>query len=113
MKIPSRFAGVLAAATILTSVMVSAHADPDPALDFSPTPGLACGAGDLPESTQGRVPLADFNSGRAAQGYTCNASMVSHVGSDDGSTGGQGGYRVYRYTDRNEHVCAFYDTTLL
>lgn len=83
-----------------------------PALDFSPTPGVACASGD-PETIQGRVPLADVQSGRAAKGYTCNASEVSHVGSEDGGNGASGGYRVHRYADSSGHVCAFYDTTLL
>jgi hypothetical protein len=86
----------------------------DPATDFSPTPGIACGAEDHPEETQGRVPLSDFSNGRAAQGYTCNSSKVSQVGSDAApNAGAAGGYRVYRYTDGGGHICAFYDTTLL
>ena len=92
--------------------MMGAHAV-DPANDFSPTPGLTCGTGDLPEATQGRVPHTDFESGRAAQGYTCNASKVAQVGSQDQGTGGVGGYRVFRYVDSQSQVCAFYDTTLL
>lgn len=108
---------VLGLATGIAMVLAlgNAGADPvDPALDFSATPGRACGPGDLPETTQGRVPLADFTSGRAALGYTCNASEVSHIGGDDGpNAGSQGGYRVYRYVDPAGHVCAFYDTTLL
>jgi len=55
---------------------------------------------------QGRVPAADYTSGRAALGYTCNTSERAHIGDS-------GGYRVYRYTDAHGHVCAFYDTTLL
>jgi hypothetical protein len=115
----SRIVCMLAAGAILISsgIAVGATSGPSgpsgPAEDFSPTPGLPCAAGDRPESIQGRVPLADFNSGRAAQGYTCNASQLSHVGSADGSTGGQGGFRVFRYTDNAGNVCAFYDTTLL
>ncbi|HEX9775111.1 MAG TPA: hypothetical protein VGB83_05990 [Actinomycetota bacterium] len=104
---------IVAAATLVTAG--TAAADPtDPALDFSATPGRSCGANDLPETTQGRVPLADFDSGRAALGYTCNASEVSHIGGDDGpNAGSQGGYRVHRYVDSTGQVCAFYDTTLL
>jgi hypothetical protein len=92
--------------------MVGARAI-DPADDFSATPGLACGAGDLPEATQGRVPHTDFESGRAAQGDTCNASQVSQVGNQDLGTGGAGGYRVFRYVDNQNQTCAFFDTTLL
>jgi len=70
------------------------------------TPGVPCDRGSLPEHTQGRVPLADVNSGRAARGYTCNTRQVGHFGST-------GGYRVERYVDRAGHQCAYYDATLL
>lgn len=112
LKSPSRLFCVVAAVASLFSAGL-AVAEVDPALDFRPTPGVACSPGDLPETTQGRVPLADFQSGRADLGYTCNASEVSHVGSQDGGTGGGGGFRVYRYVDAGGRVCAFYDTTLL
>jgi hypothetical protein len=71
------------------------------------TPRAHCGPGSLPETgRQGRVPLADYNSGRAAKGYTCNARQVSHIGST-------GGFKTFRYVDRTGRVCAFYDGTLL
>jgi hypothetical protein len=62
----------------------------------------------MPETTQGRAPLADYTSGRAAKGYYCNARMVSHF--FDGSVGG---YRVERYVDKAGHECAYWDSTLL
>lgn len=71
-----------------------------------PTPGVPCDKGSLPESTQGRVPLAEVTSGRAAKGYTCNARQVGHFGLT-------GGYRVARYIDKAGHECGYYDTTLL
>jgi hypothetical protein len=71
-----------------------------------PTPDAKCGPTDTPETTQGRTPLADFSDGRSNIGYTCNASQVSH-------TGTSGGYRNYRYTDSQGHVCGYYDSTLL
>ncbi len=72
-----------------------------------PTPQEACGPGSRPETdVQGRVPAADYASGRAAQGYTCNAEQV-------GQHGTAGGYKVHRYTDRAGRSCAFYDSTLL
>jgi hypothetical protein len=71
-----------------------------------PTPDIACDRGSLPESVQGKAPKADFDSGRAAKGYTCNARQVSH-------SGNTGGYRVERYVDRAGHECAFWDSTLL
>ena len=71
-----------------------------------PTPQAACAPGALRESMQGRVSLAEVQSGRAAKGYRCNAVQLSHHGED-------GGYHVFRYQDRAGHTCAYYDTTLL
>ena len=71
-----------------------------------PTPDIACDKGSMPESSQGRVPAADYTSGRAAKGYYCNAREISNVGIT-------GGYRVERYVDKAGHACAFYDSTLL
>jgi len=72
----------------------------------SATPKAHCGPGALPEKTQGRVPLADYDSGRAAKGYLCNTAEVSHIGNT-------GGFKTFRYVDKHQHVCAFYDGTLL
>ena len=72
---------------------------------FPPTPGVACDAGSLPETTQGRVPLADVTSGRAAKGYTCNTRQLGQFGS-------VGGFQVTRYVDKTGQECAYYDTTL-
>lgn len=73
---------------------------------FGVTPQAPCVEGSLPEAVQGRVPLADYDNGRAAQGYTCNATQVGHDGNS-------GGFRVHRYVDAAGHECAYYDTTLL
>jgi hypothetical protein len=72
------------------------------------TPKARCqGPDDRPETArQGRVPLADYASGRATRGYQCNAVQVAHQGS-------AGGFKVLRYTDRQGRTCAFYDSTLL
>ena len=71
------------------------------------TPRATCGPGSMPETgRQGRVSSADFASGRAAKGFTCNAVQVSH-------TGTSGGFRTWRYADATGHVCAFYDSTTL
>ncbi|MDQ1705780.1 MAG: hypothetical protein QOF18_2146, partial [Frankiaceae bacterium] len=71
------------------------------------TPRAHCGPGSLPETgRQGRVPLADYTSGRAAKGYTCNATQIGHIGST-------GGFKTFRYVDTAGRVCAFYDGTLL
>src|SRR3954468_9147231 len=76
-------------------------------LHLAHTPQAKCGPGSRPETSwQGRVPAKDFTSGRAAKGYTCNTTEVSHYGNS-------GGYRVARYVDTHGHVCAFYDSTLL
>jgi hypothetical protein len=73
----------------------------------APTPQAACGPGARPETDiQGRVPQADYDSGRVARGYRCNTEPVSHQGRT-------GGYKVLRYTDSRGNTCAFYDSTLL
>lgn len=110
-----RAVGVAATATMLVAAVsaIGAHAVIDPATDFSATPGVPCVDNSLAETTQGRTPLADYQSGRAKDGYMCNASQVSHLGEITGINGSVGGYRVYRYTDATGKVCGFYDTTLL
>ena len=74
--------------------------------DSGPTPGTACDKGSMPEKVQGKVPAADYESGRADKGYSCNARLVSHFGES-------GGYRVERYVDNAGHECAYWDSTLL
>jgi hypothetical protein len=69
-------------------------------------PDIPCDKGSLPETEQGRAPAADYNDGRAAKGYTCNAKQIFHYGNF-------GGYRVERYVDAHQHECAFWDSTLL
>ena len=71
-----------------------------------PTKGIPCDEGSEPEKTQGKVPAADYESGRAEKGYFCNARVVSHFGSS-------GGYRVERYVDEAGNECAYWDSTLL
>jgi hypothetical protein len=67
----------------------------------------SCGPGALKEtSIDGRVPSADYSSGRYKQGYQCNTTQVAHQGAT-------GGFKVERYVDAKGHVCAFYDSTLL
>lgn len=71
------------------------------------TPRARCGPGSLPEGgRQGRVPAADYVSGRADKGYFCNTRTVGHHGET-------GGFQVHRYTDVTGRTCAFYDSTLL
>ena len=77
------------------------------ALVDRPVPQAACDRGSRPETDiQGRVPTADYDSGRAAQGYTCNTRLV-------GRHGRTGGFKVLRYTDDAGRTCAYYDSTLL
>ena len=80
---------------------------------LKPTPQGRCGPGSRPETDiQGRVPLADHMSGRAAEGYTCNTRLVgSYV--KPTVQGTVGGFKVERYRDKSGHDCAYYDTTLL
>jgi hypothetical protein len=71
-----------------------------------PTRDISCDKGSMPEKVQGKAPKADYDSGRAAKGYYCNAREISHYGKS-------GGYRVERYADNSGHECAFWDSTLL
>ncbi len=76
-------------------------------VDAGPTPRATCGPGSHPETgMQGRVSAEDAASGRAAEGYTCNAELVSHFGES-------GGYKVERYVDATGRECAYLDSTLL
>src|SRR5690349_17721684 len=94
--------GLAAGAVALVLPDGTSTAVSEPALRA--TPQAPCDASSRPEtSTQGRVPAADYSSGRAAKGYTCNATQVSHHG-------GAGGFKVFRYVDRAGHVCGYYDS---
>ncbi|MCW2681331.1 MAG: hypothetical protein JWM62_2732, partial [Frankiales bacterium] len=68
-------------------------------LPAAATPRAAsCSPGDKPETgMQGRIPPADIASGRAAEGYTCNATEVGHFPS-------LAGWRVEKYGE-----CAYYN----
>ncbi len=59
---------------------------------------------DARDGVQGRVPASDYDSGRAAKGYRCNARQVGHQGRT-------GGFKVHRHVDRQGHQCAYYDST--
>lgn len=77
------------------------------------TPRAACGPGSRPETgLQGRVSQEDHDSGRAAEGFTCNTELVgSYIVPN--AIGTVGGFKVERYVDKAGHECAYYDTTLL
>src|SRR5690242_10014803 len=95
----------LAAVTLSGGLSAAAHSAPDP--NLIPTKDIACDKASLPEKVQGEAPAADYKDGRAAKGYTCNATQISHYGA------AIGGYRVERYVDKQQHECAFFDSTLL
>jgi hypothetical protein len=84
---------------------------PEPPL--APTPRASCGPGSRPETgIQGRVSPEDHKSGRAAEGFTCNAELVGQY-SHPSANGTVGGFKVERYVDGAGHECAYYDTTLM
>ncbi|MCU1603078.1 MAG: hypothetical protein JWO22_3787, partial [Frankiales bacterium] len=93
---------LIAALAVSTVTSGNAHAAGGPPT----TPRASCGAGSLPEKTQGRAPTSDVASGRFAKGYVCNLQEISHYGAS-------GGYRVERYVDKAGHECAYWDSTLL
>ncbi|MEK6805041.1 MAG: hypothetical protein AABY95_00135 [Pseudomonadota bacterium] len=76
-------------------------------------PKAVCGPGSRPETgMQGRVSVEDHDSGRAAQGFTCNTEMVGSYLVEN-AVGTVGGFKVERYTDKDGHDCAYYDSTLM
>ena len=77
------------------------------------TTKAVCGPGSRPETgIQGRVSQADHDSGRAAQGYTCNTELVGSY-TIPNAVGTVAGFKVERYVDAAGHDCAYYDTTLV
>jgi hypothetical protein len=100
-----RLVAVLLASLLAVWAFSSASADPEP--ERQPVPRAECGPGARPETgIQGRVPKADFESGRYRDGYLCNTAELAHEGSS-------GGFKTLRYTDAQGHTCAFYDSTAL
>jgi hypothetical protein len=76
-----------------------------PGPELEPVPRARCGGDSHPLSgVQGRVTAADMNSSGADTGWNCNLSEVGHYLTP-------GGFRVWRYTDRQDHTCAYYDTS--
>lgn len=71
-----------------------------------PVPRAACGPGSRPETgLQGQVPLADRESGRSSEGYTCNLDLVGRYGPAEGFEGAEWQMAWYGR-------CAYYDTRL-
>lgn len=112
MTLPAR---ILLGGTLAILLAACGSSDPIGAnvLPDGPTPRAACGPGSNPEiGLQGRVSRADHQSGRAAEGYTCNTELVGTF-FDRNPVGTVGGFKVERYTDRSGRDCAYYDSTLL
>ncbi len=103
-----RLAVVLAAfVSLVVGLMVGTSSAADEDVSSAAVPVAECGPGSRPEmSTQGRVPAADFDSGRALEGYTCNTEEVAHQGAS-------GGFKTLRYTDSTGRTCAYYDSSQL
>ena len=99
MRLRSALGAVLAGVLVLPAGPAGGATEPY----AGPTPGVACAPGSLPEEMQGRAPGWDVPTGRAAEGYTCNAVQIGHEGLS-------GGYRVERYVDPAGHECAYHDT---
>jgi hypothetical protein len=103
-------AGVAAAVVVTGAVLTAGSSQAE--LDLGGVPRATCATGDLKEtSIQGRVPKADYESGRALKGYRCNTVQVGHHGKR--SALGSGGFKVQRYTDVTGRTCAYYDSALM
>jgi hypothetical protein len=105
---------LMAAAAVLASGCGgSDKTDTNPLTAGGATPKASCGPGSHPETgMQGRVSRADIDSGRAAEGYTCNTELVGSY-TVPNAIGTVGGFKVERYVDSAGRECAYYDTTLL
>ncbi|GAA3543075.1 LVIVD repeat-containing protein [Nocardioides daeguensis] len=101
----------VAATLVLAGAVVTAGSS-QADLSLSGVPRATCADDDLPETAeQGRVPAADYASGRAAEGYRCNTVEIGHHGKR--SQLGSGGYKVQRYTDVTGRTCAYYDSAMM
>ena len=97
----------LAGAVAMVAAAIQFQARADEGAPVPGTPRATCGPGSRPEpGMQGRVSADDVASGRAAEGFTCNAEQIGHYGNT-------GGFRVHRYVDAAGRECAYYDPTLL
>lgn len=83
--------------------MLPAETIPGP--ELRPVPRAECDEDSRPlAGMQGRVPAEAINSPAARLGWTCDITEV-------GRHPTPGGYRVWRYTDRDGRACAYYDTS--
>ena len=112
---PMFLLAALAACSNSSNVGSSSTTTPPPSgeIPTTSTPKAVCGPGSKPETSyQGRVTQDDHDSGRAAEGFTCNTELVgSYLVPNQAGT--VGGFKVERYVDAAGHDCAYYDTTLL
>ena len=74
---------------------------------LAPTPRATCDKASQPlnDPIQGRVSQADMDQPQADKGWTCNTRVVGRYPTP-------GGFRVWRFRDRNGHVCGFYDSSM-
>ncbi len=80
--------------------------NPEPPLTAVAPPSCGPGSHPDPATPDGRVPASVDAQADAEGGFTCNLGVVAHQGDS-------GGFKVWRYFDRQGHECAFYDTALL
>lgn len=106
---------LVVAGALLMAAPVMAQVGVEPPL--TATPQAECGPGSRPEpGLQGRVSREDHESGRAAEGYTCNAEMISTFKSaviPANTIGSIAGFKVHRYVDAAGNECAYYDSSLM
>ena len=96
-----------AAAVVVGGALTLGTSDASTAAEESALEPARCDRSSRPETDiAGRVPAEDHESGRAAEGYTCNIREVGRYGET-------GGLKVHRYADDSGRVCAFYDSTVL
>lgn len=104
---------LLALLVVLSGCSNNPDSDGVPMASAAATPKAVCGPGSRPETgMQGRVSADDHDSGRAAQGFTCNTELVGSYLVEN-AIGTVGGFKVERYVDKDGHDCAYYDTTLM
>jgi hypothetical protein len=109
----NRVGAICATALLAAAVSACGSADDSRSALSGATPKAVCGPGSRPETDlQGRVTPADHDSGRAAEGYTCNTELVGSY-TVPNAIGTVGGFKVERYVDAHGNECAYYDTTLL
>ena len=99
-------AACLLVLSLVVLPMSTAFGERDGSVFEGPVPRADCGPGSRPETgLQGQAPLADRDSGRSAQGYSCNLDVVGRYGPAEGFEGAEFQMAWYGH-------CAYYDTRL-